>query len=100
MSEFERYLRWISRVQVACSVGGVASLVVGVMSIMGNFGPVWSIVWGVLSAVVLVVSIVGLHAMSWRVFEVEEGFHRRNYELTTTLLEKKPSATLLEGRPW
>lgn len=91
MSEFERYLSWIFRVQVTGTVGVVASLVVGVMSIMGNFGPVWSVVWGILSAVVLVASIVSLNAMSWRVFEVEEGFHSRNYEMRSTLLE---------GRPW
>lgn len=100
MSEFELYLRWISRMQALFSVGVVASLVVGVMSIMGNFGPVWSIVWGVLSAIVLTLSVIGLNAMSWRVFEVEEGFHNRNYELRTNLLVKKPSATLLEGQPW
>lgn len=90
MTEFERYLSWIFRVQVLCSVGVIASLVVGVMSIMGNFGPVWSIAWGVLSAVVLIASIFGLNRMSWRVFEVEEGFHNRNFELRTTLLEGRP----------
>lgn len=100
MTAFERHLRWISRVQLLCSVTLVGSLVVGVMSIMGNFGPVWSIVWGILSAVVLIASIFGLNRMSWCVFEVEEGFHRRNYEQTTELLTKRPSATLLEGRPW
>lgn len=100
MSDLTRSLRWISRVQIVCIISLIGSGIVGLMSIMGNFGPVWSIVWGVLSAVVFIASIVGLNDMNGRIFEIEESFHRRNYELRTALLVKKPSPTLLEGRPW
>lgn len=84
-------LRKISRIQILCTVGLVASFVVGLMSIMESFEGVLNLALGGLSAVVLLASIIGLWQMSWRTFEIEESFHRRNYELTTTLLE---------GRPW
>lgn len=92
MSDLGIYLRWISRMRLLCSVALVASLVVGIMSIMGSFGLVLGIILGVVSAVVLVASLFGFHNLSWRVFEVEESIHGGNYDTT--------SATLLEGRPW
>lgn len=92
MSDLTIYLRWISRVRVACSLGLIGSVVLGIMCIMGTFDVVLGIVLGVLSVVVLIGSIVGLVQMSWRVFEVEESFHQSNFNLTTTVLR--------DGRPW
>lgn len=91
MSNLTTELRKISLIQVLCTVGVVASFVVGLMSIMESFEGELNLVLGSLSAVVLIASIFGLWKMSWRTFEIEESFHRRNYELRTTLLE---------GRPW
>lgn len=86
MSDLEIYLRWISRVRLVCGLGLVASVVIGIMSIMGNFGTFWGIFTGVASAVVLIVSLFGLNAMSNRVFEVEESFYRDNFDSTTAIL--------------
>jgi hypothetical protein len=90
MDDLTNDLRKISRIQLLCTVGVVASFVVGLMSIMGSFDETLNIVLGSLSAVVLLASIIGLWKMSWRTFEIEESFHSRNFELTTTLLEKRP----------
>lgn len=86
MSDLEIYLRWINRIRLVCGLALVASVVIGIMSIMGNFGPVWSIVNGIASGVVLVASLFGLNAMSNRVFEVEESFHRANFDSATAVL--------------
>lgn len=86
MSDLEIYLRWISRIRLVCGLGLVASIVIGIMSLMGSFGPDWSIVTGVASAVVFVATLVGLNAMSYRVFEVEESFHRNNFDSATAIL--------------
>jgi uncharacterized membrane-anchored protein len=90
MDDLTNDLRKISRIQLLCTVGVVASFVVGLMSIMDSFDETLNIVLGSLSAVVLLASIIGLWKMSWRTFEIEESFHSRNFELTTTLLEKRP----------
>ena len=86
MDNLTNDLRKVSRIQILCSVGLVAGFVVGLMSIMESFEGVLNLTFGLLSAVVLLASIVGLIAMSNRTFEIEEAFHRRNFDSTTILL--------------
>jgi hypothetical protein len=86
MDDLTNDLNKIFWIKLLCSGGVVAGFVVGLMSIMESFEGVLNLALGLLSAVVLVASIVGLIVMGNRTFEIEEAFHRRNFELTTTLL--------------
>lgn len=86
MDNLTNDLRKVSRIQFLCSVGLVAGFVVGLMSIMESFEGALNLTLGLLAAVVLIASIVGLIKMSNRTFEIEEAFHRRNFDSTTILL--------------
>jgi hypothetical protein len=92
MSDLEVFLNWVSRIRLLCTAGLAASITVGIMVLNGAFDPVLSWVLGIASVLVLVASIGGLIFMQKLIWELEESFHRDNFNLSLQIMHSKNEA--------
>lgn len=94
--DLEIFLRFITRIRFFSGLGLVAGVALGVAVLNGVFDPILSVVLGIASGVAMLAGIGGLIHAQRLIDDLEESFHRNNFETSMAIMRASHVAKTAE----